>query len=147
MDRKARRLQIEWFLRECRGGGLNVTPQRLAIYEALLGDGSHPSPDEVYRRIKRHHPTISLATVYKTLETFERHGIVSLLTPLHQTVRYDPLTMQHHHIVCVRCKKVMDLVDGDLDAIPVPRRVRRDNQLVSYSIHYNVVCSSCTKRG
>jgi Fur family transcriptional regulator, peroxide stress response regulator len=134
---------IDLFRKKCKALGLNVTPQRLAIYKALAGDETHPSPDAVYRRVRSNHPTISHATVYKTLDTFERHGIISRLTPLHESVRYDPMTSQHHHIICVRCKKVVNLADDDLEAIQIPARVNRDNKVLGYSVHFSVLCSSC----
>lgn len=145
MNKKTRREQIEWFLQKCKAAGLNVTPQRLAIYSSLLGDSSHPNPDAVYRHVKLRHPTISPATVYKTLDTFERNGIITRLTHLHECVRYDPVIEQHHHIICVRCKKVVNLPDGDLNAIRVPAQVRRTNKILGYSVHFNVLCSSCRR--
>jgi Fur family peroxide stress response transcriptional regulator len=138
--------QIELFREKCKALGLNVTPQRLAIYKALAGDETHPSPDAVFRRVRSSHPTISHATVYKTLDTFERHGIISRLTPLYESVRYDPQTSQHHHIVCVRCKKVMNLADDDLETIQIPAQVHRDNKVLGYSVHFSVLCGSCKER-
>ena len=133
MDKKKNQ-RIEHFREKCKALGLNVTPQRLAIYMVLAGDETHPSPDAVFRRVRSSHPTISHATVYKTLDTFERRGIISRLTPLHESVRYDPLTAQHHHIICVRCKKVMN-----------PEQVNRENKLLGYSVHFSVLCSSCKR--
>ena len=107
--------KIEVFIGKCRGVGLNVTPQRLSVFKAMMNDKSHPNPETIYKRIKEENPTISFATVYKTLETFEQKGIIKLVTPLHNTVRYDSMLQQHHHIVCVQCKKVIDLEDEDLN--------------------------------
>jgi Fur family peroxide stress response transcriptional regulator len=137
---------IEHFREKCKALGLNVTPQRLAIYTALAGDETHPSPDAVFRRVRSSHPTISHATVYKTLDTFERHGIISRLTPLHESVRYDPMTSQHHHIICVRCKKVVNLADEDLEAIQIPEQVNREYKVLGYSVHFSVFCASCKER-
>jgi Fur family transcriptional regulator, peroxide stress response regulator len=143
---KQKNHQIELFREKCKALGLNVTPQRLAVYQALAGDETHPSPDTVFRRVRSSHPTISHATVYKTLDTFERHGIISRLTPLHESVRYDPMTAQHHHIICVRCKKVVNLPNEELKGIQIPAHVSRDNKLLGYSVHFNVVCESCNKQ-
>jgi Fur family peroxide stress response transcriptional regulator len=146
LDRKTKIQQVELFLEKCKSVGLSVTPQRLAIYRALMGDETHPSPDVVFRRVRSSNPTISHATVYKTLDTFERHGIISRLTPLYESVRYDPITSQHHHIICVRCKKVVNLAGEELDAIQIPAQVTRDNELLGYSVHFNVLCASCRGR-
>jgi Fur family peroxide stress response transcriptional regulator len=135
--------QIEQFIDNCREKNLSVTPQRLAIFKALVNDSSHPNPETIHKKIKVENPTISFATVYKTLETFEKHGIISLVTNLHNTVRYDPVTVQHHHIVCVHCKKVIDLFDEKLNHITIPKEVLKANNLVNFSVHFNVICPDC----
>jgi len=138
--------KIELFIKECKVAGLNVTPQRLAIYRSLLGDHSHPSPDAVYRRVRKLHSTISVATVHKTLDTFEKHGIISRLTPIHESVRYDPITEPHHHIICIRCKKVVNLADDEISPVRIPDHVRRENTILGYSVHVNVLCSDCRRK-
>ena len=86
-----------------------VTPQRLAVLRALLESGDHPRADRIYARVRREHPHISLATVHRTLERLCDVGEASKVTPLHETARYDGNTRPHHHVVCVRCKRVEDL--------------------------------------
>ncbi len=138
--------KIDEFIQKCKTKALSVTPQRLAIYKALIADKSHPNPETIYNNIKPDFPTISLATVYKTLETFEKHGIISVVTPLHETVRYDAEMKQHHHIVCVKCKKVMDINDPVLENIKIPEKVKRGNQVLDYTIQFNIVCSECRNK-
>lgn len=135
--------QIDEFIQKCKTNALSVTPQRLAIYKALINDKSHPNPETVYNTIKPEFPTISLATVYKTLETFEKHHIISVVTPLHETVRYDAETDHHHHIVCVNCKKVIDINDPELENIKIPEIVKMGNKVLDYQIQFNVLCSEC----
>ena len=146
MDKKSERKKIDLFIKQCKVASLNVTPQRLAIYRSLLGDHSHPSPDAVYRRVRKLHPTISVATVHKTLDTFEKCGIVSRLTPIHESVRYDVMTEPHHHIICIRCKKVMNLADDEINPVHIPAHVRRENKILGYSVHVNVLCSDCRRK-
>jgi len=136
-------IQIDDFIQNCKSKALSVTPQRLAIYKALINDKSHPNPETVYNTIKPEFPTISLATVYKTLETFEKHHIISVVTPLHETVRYDAETDHHHHIVCVSCKKVIDINDPELENIKIPEIVKMGNKVLDYQIQFNVLCSEC----
>jgi Fur family peroxide stress response transcriptional regulator len=143
MDQKTQQSYLDNFFKQCRDVTLNITPQRLAIYKALIEYDSHPSPENIFKRIHHEYPTISLATVYKTLETFEKHGIISMVTILHDTLRYDPITKSHHHIVCVRCKKVIDLLDPKLDSIKIPEKIKRSNQLIDFSVHFRVICTEC----
>jgi len=135
--------EIEKFISRCREVKLSVTPQRLSIFKALIQDSSHPSPESIYQSIKIEHPTISLATVYKTLDTFEKYEIISMVTPLYNTVRYDPMTKRHHHLVCVQCKRVIDLDHPQLDKIKIPAGINHQHQLIDYSIHFNIICSDC----
>ena len=134
------------FYKKCRQAGLSVTPQRLAIYNSLIENDDHPSPDMIYKRIKTDFPTISFATVYKTLETLERKNIISKVTNLHNTLRYDPLTIQHHHIICKRCYKIIDLMSKELNSLPIPAQVTHDNVLIDYSVHFNVICAECKEK-
>ena len=134
---------INQFIERCRSAGLSVTPQRIAIYKALRISNSHPSPEDIYKIIHPEYPTIALATVYKTLETFEKHNIISLVPNFHNTIRYDTHTERHHHIVCSQCHKIMDITDSGLDNLPVPQSVTRNNKFVDFSVHFNVVCELC----
>ena len=123
--------------------GLKVTPQRISVYDALKSDTLHPSPETIYKRVYIKFPTISKATVYRILETFEKKGIVSVVSSLNNTIRYDPLTSQHHHIICKKCNKIVDIVDTDLDNLTVPEQVKKENKLIGFSIHFSVICPDC----
>jgi Fur family peroxide stress response transcriptional regulator len=138
---------INNFYKRCRQCGLSITPQRLAIYKALLSSDNHPSPETVYKLVKSDFPMISFATVYKTLETFEQKNIISKVTTLHNTLRYDPIIHQHHHIICTKCQKVIDLQNEQLDSISIPSQVTKDNVLIDFSVHFNVICSECKNKG
>ncbi len=67
MDAEKQKQLFDSFIKKCREYRLSLTPQRIAIYKALIADDSHPSPEKIYKKIKPDFPTISLATVYKTL--------------------------------------------------------------------------------
>ena len=134
------------FFEKCHLAKLSVTPQRLAVYKALVSDENHPSPDMIYQSVLPDFPTISFATVYKILETFEQNGIISKVTSLHNTLRYDPLKERHHHIICVKCKRIIDLKSKELDELPIPTEVKKGNQLIDFSVHFNVICSECRNK-
>ena len=90
-------------------GGLAVTPQRLAIIKALLGSGEHPRADAIFAEVRREHPHISLATVHRTLETLCEIGEARKVTMLHDSARYDGNITPHHHVVCVKCRRIRDI--------------------------------------
>jgi Fur family transcriptional regulator, peroxide stress response regulator len=147
MDLNTKTNLLDLFFEKCRQADLNVTPQRLAVYKALVNDNTHPNPEMIYKKLLPDFPTISFATVYKILETFEQKGIIAKVTSLHSTLRYDPIKELHHHIICVKCKKIIDLQSKDLDDLPVPEEVKQGNQLINFSVHFNVICSDCRNSG
>jgi Fur family peroxide stress response transcriptional regulator len=135
--------EIQDFIDKCKEVKLSVTPQRIIIYKELLGNKSHPSPEDFYNAIKEDNPTISFATVYNTLETFEKYGFIKKVTPLHNKVRYDPVVEPHHHLVCVKCGKIIDVEPGEIDEIEIPGKVVGKNMYLDYSLRINIVCTEC----
>jgi len=117
--------QVEAFAAHCRRSGLSVTRQRLAIFEALAASREHPSAEDICRAVRKRMPQLSLATVYKNLEALREIGAVSDVNALHEHGRYEaslPGTgagKPHHHLVCVACRKVVDLHDAALDGLTV----------------------------
>jgi len=140
------KMEIKEFIQKCSAHGLRATPQRLAIYEALLQAGSHPSAEEIYRIIHETHPTISLATVYKTLDTLEKKGLIATVSQVRDAARYDPVTTPHHHMICVKCKKIMDVFDDNLNSLHIPDSVKQENLFLNYSVHFYVICKDCQKK-
>ena len=90
---------------------MSVTPQRIAIYRALLEANDHPNPEAIYTRVRTTMPSLSLATIYKTLDALARLGLVSELPAIGNSRRYDANVDLHHHLVCTRCDRVTDYYD------------------------------------
>ncbi|HVP77525.1 MAG TPA: transcriptional repressor [Thermodesulfobacteriota bacterium] len=88
---------------------MRLTPQRMAIFDYLEGNKSHPSADDIYRAVAKKFPTISLATIYNTLSALERRGKLLKLTIDPSKARYDPNTCPHHHLICNLCKTIADV--------------------------------------
>jgi Fur family peroxide stress response transcriptional regulator len=104
----------------CREAGLKATPQRLAIYGALVATAAHPSPEDLFKAIRPAMPSLSLATVYKTLDALERAGLVVQVAVVADTKRYDANLSPHHHLICTRCRGITDFADPALDEVPTP---------------------------
>ena len=129
----------------CRDHGLAVTHQRQVIFEALAGTPDHPSPEDVYALVKQAVPSMSLATVYKTLHTFVEHGILRELSPHHGTMRVDWNTGAHHHLICIRCKKVMDIEDEDLNRIQVRQKLPQGFKVERVTVEIQGLCAKCSR--
>jgi Fur family peroxide stress response transcriptional regulator len=131
------------FRERCGQLGLALTPQRLAIYQILAGDDSHPGAEDIYRRIKPNLPSLSLGTVYRTLELFEAHGLVSRVDAFSDQSRFDANLDAHHHLVCVQCHRVVDFEDQRLEKLPVEEGNLHGFKVLSHRIHLVGLCPKC----
>src|SRR5882724_3011754 len=105
----------------CRSAGMNLTPQRVVIYRALLESEAHPSPEALRDRVKSQLPAVSLATIYKTLDVLVDLGLAAEIPVTGNTKRYDANMGGHHHLVCTRCGSVADTDDPSLSRISLPK--------------------------
>jgi len=101
----------------CRVAGLKVTPQRVAIYRALVATDAHPTPEDVFHAVRDAVPGLSLGTVYKTLDALEAAGLVAQVALPNQAKRYDGNRAPHHHLICTVCHRIVDFTDPAFDAL------------------------------
>jgi len=127
--------------------GHRYTEQRAAVYRFLSSTTSHPNADEVFQEVRTEVPGISLATVYKSLETLVSCGLASKLTYSDGSARYDGRTDPHHHARCTSCGRVMDvpgyLSRRELDALG---RELSGFSIVGYRLEFTGFCSRCNPR-
>lgn len=96
-----------------------MTPQRIAILKYLEGNTSHPSAQDIYAAVSQQFPTMSFSTVYNTLEKLKSTGLVRDLSIDYEKKRFDPDMKPHHHLICMKCKTILDVyVDFDLTLPP-----------------------------
>lgn len=148
MYRKQPRVQqrLGQFVEHCKRRGLSVTLQRLAVYQALLVSPDHPTAEQIFKKVRQRYPTISLATVYKTLDTLESEGLISKITFLPDAARYDANIEQHHHLVCRKCHRVDDLPTGALEPLKIPEEAARKYRILGVSVQFHGLCPSCQAR-
>lgn len=123
--------------------GMRATGPRVAILSLLEGERTHPSAEQIHEALSGELPSLSLSTVYSTLESFLQVGLVRRIPTPEGRLRVDGTTQDHDHAVCRSCGRVFD----------VPRDVRVHSQsdvalpagaeLVGVHIEYEVVCSAC----
>lgn len=121
--------------------GLKLTPQRLAILKYLEGNKEHPSADDIYRTISKDFPTMSFATVYNTLEALRRHGQIMELNFDPFKKRFDPNPKPHHHVICIRCQRILD-VPNEYSLAP-PEIKSEDFEILGSHIEFYGICSKC----
>ena len=135
----------ESLLREAlEANGQRYTDQRAAVYRFLLGTDAHPTADDVFTSVRHEIPDISLATVYKSLETLVGCGLAIKLTYGDGSARYDGRTDPHHHARCLRCESVVDL-PGHLDTSALSSQLRPVDGFAveGYRVELGGYCRSC----
>ncbi|MBW2063475.1 MAG: transcriptional repressor [Deltaproteobacteria bacterium] len=94
-----------------------MTHQRKVILEVVRGEGEHMTADEIYDRVRKKMPKISLGTVYRNLDILASQGLIRKLEPEYQQMRFDGSTTEHYHLLCTRCGKVTDAPVAHSDKI------------------------------
>ncbi len=95
------------------------TRQLEVIWEAVKGEMSHPTADQIYERVRKDMPHISLGTVYRNLQKLAADGKLQILT-IDRTQHFDPLLEKHPHFICESCGKVYDVtLDRSDETAPV----------------------------
>jgi Fur family peroxide stress response transcriptional regulator len=123
---------------------IKLTPQRLAILDFLNGNKSHPSAEEIYKAVQKQFPTMSFATVYNTLEALKNKGTVQELKTDPNKKRYDPDTSRHHHLICLKCKNIVDIYkDFCLD---LSEDLTEGFDVSGNSIEFYGLCQKCKKK-
>ncbi len=135
--------RLDDFRARCADAGLAATHQRLVIYRTLVESKDHPSPELVFDRVREEIPSISQATVYKNIRTFVDIGLLREVNRLHQTNRLDANLDRHHHLICVRCEKVTDLYDDQLDGARAREESPGGFQVLNYQVEAYGVCPDC----
>jgi Fur family peroxide stress response transcriptional regulator len=130
-----------------RSSGLRVTGPRLAILAALEIDGSHPTAELLFERLRPEHPSLSLSTVYKTLEAFLQRGLCRRVVGDGTRLRVDGILTSHDHAVCRGCGRVFD-VERDRYPLPPPPPALPEGLIVTgMRVEFEVECPQCRQGG
>ncbi|MDH5505819.1 MAG: transcriptional repressor [Anaerolineae bacterium] len=124
--------------------GLRLTPQRLAICDMLANSTQHPSAQMIYARLQPDFPSLSLTTIYNTLETLVGLGVVNALgTVGSDGVRYDADTHPHVNLACTRCQRVIDLPSEHVAHLDQEVAASSGYQLQGARVLYYGLCPDC----
>lgn len=94
---------------------LKVTPQRIAILEAITKLNNHPTAENIIEYIRRNHPNIATATVYKVLDALAANELIKKVKTDRDIMRYDAITENHHHLYCAESDRIEDYFDTELN--------------------------------
>ena len=131
-----------------RDKGLKMTPQRIAIISYLEDNKTHPTADDIYKRVKEEYPTISFATVYNTVQALCNIGTLMELSIDSERKHYDPVKEPHHHIICTQCGKIEDVTfdskNGVTELTDLPEGVLGGFNVDQVHINLYGVCADCS---
>ncbi|MCL6595261.1 MAG: transcriptional repressor [Firmicutes bacterium] len=128
-----------------RDRGLRATPQRVTILAELAGRDDHPTAEDLYRALRDRHPTLALSTVYSTLETLEAAGLAHRLSLGEGRDRYDANVRAHAHLVCLGCRRVVDVALAPV--APPPEAERLGYAYAFTSVVHHGLCPACRRAG
>jgi Fur family transcriptional regulator, peroxide stress response regulator len=97
--------------------GLKVTPQRISILEAIVKLNNHPTAENIIDYIRKNHPNIATATVYKVLDALVANELIQKVKTERDIMRYDAIMEKHHHLYWSNSDRIEDYVDADLNRL------------------------------
>jgi Fur family peroxide stress response transcriptional regulator len=134
-------------LARLKNRGSRITPQRLAVLRILAASDGHPSVEQIHDQVKAQFPTTSLATVYKTVALLKELNEVLELGFPDTSNRYDgSRPFPHPHVICTKCRKVMDPELISLDELSDEMSRKTGYRILSHRLDFFGLCPECQKR-
>jgi len=124
--------------------GFKLTPQRIAILDYLTGNKDHPSAEDIFRAVSIKFPTMSLATVYNTLDALVKKNDISELKIDTNKKRFDPDMSDHNHLICIKCCKIVDVFSNYTLEINESQKYGFD--VIGNQIEFYGICPECKER-
>ena len=131
-------------IQKLRDSGHKITPQRLAIVRVLAGSEGHPSVENIHGLIAKDFPTMSRATVYRNIVLIKSLGEVLELGFPDGSNRYDGhKPYPHPHVICIKCKKIVDPDLDSLDEMKKEVELETDFTILNHRLDFFGLCSNC----
>lgn len=128
-----------------RESGLKITPQREAIYRVLLESNNHPSVDEIFEKVRIQFSSISLDTVYRSVESLEKMSLVNRICGVEGKNHFEASTIPHHHFICMKCYTIYDIMyeKANTEVIHLPSEVLNLGKVTSTHLLVKGTCKKC----
>jgi Fur family peroxide stress response transcriptional regulator len=136
--------RFDIIIQKLRDNGHKITPQRMAIVKILAKSEGHPSVEDIYDQIKENFPTMSLATVYRNIVLIKSLGEVLELGFPDGSNRYDGnKPIPHPHVICIKCKKIVDPDLDSLDEMTKEVALETDFKILNHRLDFFGICRNC----
>ena len=128
--------------------GYKMTPQRKQILQIFVDHPEHLSAEDVYGMLREQDSEIGLATVYRALDLLSNLGILVQIDFGDGCARYelntaDPNVHHHHHLICVKCKKVIEFEEDLLDELEATVSRKSGFQILNHEVKFFGYCKEC----
>ena len=130
-----------------QNAGMRITPQRIAICELLATSDEHPTAAMIFDELKPRFASLSLATVYNTLDALVGLGVVNVLGHAgDDTVHYDADTEPHVNLACISCSKIIDIPSEHVNHLDEEITSASGYKLLGARVLYYGLCPSCQQK-
>ena len=129
-----------------RKNGYKATTQRIAICRFALHSRDHPTARRIYSEVRKVHPTVSLATVYKTLQILTKHGLIQELDFPQSQARFDSYVGPHINFVCLQCGNIQDLDDDAARGIVERMTAKTEFKRTGQRLDIYGICKICRNK-
>jgi Fur family peroxide stress response transcriptional regulator len=136
---------FEEIKKKFRGCGLKTTPQRTAIYTALIRSTAHPTAEDLFAGVAPQFPMMSLNTVYYTLGVLRTAGLIQEVNIGHERARFDANLSPHHHLICLGCQAIVDVTDPRLNRLYSPAGIPKDFEITGHQVTFRGLCGTCRR--
>ncbi len=124
---------------------LRMTRQRQGILEELRKTDSHPSADELFGRVRKQMPRISLGTVYRNLEILSELGEIQTIEMAGNLKRFDGVAENHYHIRCTNCDRLIDAPLEVSEALENAVQMHTDFRILGHKVEFTGICPDCRR--
>jgi Fur family ferric uptake transcriptional regulator len=124
---------------------LRMTAQRRIMLEELRKVHVHPTAGEIYEKVRKRLPRISLGTVYRNLEILSEVGMIQKLEMAGTQKRFDGTIENHYHVRCMRCGRVDDVLVDPAPIIDEALVELSDYEILGLRIEFVGLCPECRK--
>ncbi len=139
--------RLEHFKIVCLEAGVKLTHQRMEIYREVARVNDHPNAEQVFKRVRKRIPTVSLDTVYRTLWLVKDLGLITTLEPSRERTQFDANLKRHHHFVCNCCGLASDFYSDEFDELKMPESLKSIGHPETTQIKVKGICLKCATKG
>jgi Fe2+ or Zn2+ uptake regulation protein len=133
---------FEKYVKLLKENSIKVTPQRLEILKYLDENRVHPTADQIYIGLKEKTPSLSKTTVYNSLHTLNKNEIIQSLSITGSELRYDFRTDVHHHFLCKKCGRIIDI---DIGCPYMDDLLNGEHRVEEVHGYFKGICKDCIK--